>query len=332
MKLTAFFLTPLLFAFNSLNLGTVNYDPSQATGARELTDVEGVAYAKNLVDWKGKRVDSLQFNLFYPTGASSKQKYPLVVICHGGGFSGGNRFNVTALCDRLADEGFATVGFDYRTGYNNGGDLPNCTADSISMKNAIYRAIQDVNACIRFLVANSEKYNIDTSKIFLGGSSAGATLALNAAYIDDSTAKIYFKEQFNLLGGPQSSGGNVTAAYTLKGIVDMWGSVVSNQLINTNYRAYPTIIFKGEEDGGTPDSAGHMFECSNYPVVYAGIAIYDRLQQQNVSSIFHFLQNANHPAYDEQFCAQESACFLNAIIKRGKTKSGQFSGYESGCN
>ena len=77
MKLTAIFLTPLLSAFNSLNLGS-NYDLPLTSGARELTDVEGVAYAKNLIDWKGKRVDSLQFNLFYPTGASSKQKYPLL--------------------------------------------------------------------------------------------------------------------------------------------------------------------------------------------------------------------------------------------------------------
>jgi len=330
MKLTAFFLTPLLFVFYSLNYSSQNYNPPQTTASRELTDVEGVAYAKNLVDWKGRPVDSLQLNIFYPTGASSKKKYPVVVLCHGGGFTGGNRFNVSALCDRLADEGYITVGFDYRTGYNNG-DLQNCTADTLSMKNAIYRAIQDANACIRFLVANADKYNVDTSEIFLGGSSAGATLALNASYLDDSTANIYFKDEYNLLGGPQSSGGNLTAKFTLKGVVDMWGSIISNQLINTKYRAYPTIIFKGEEDGGTPDSAGHMFDCANYPVVYAGIAIYDKLQLQNISSVYHFLQNANHPAYDEQFCAQETACFLTSIVKKGKAKSGQYTGYESGC-
>jgi dienelactone hydrolase len=268
-------------------------------------------------------------DVYYPTGATSDKKYPLIVFCHAGGFEGGNRFNVSAICDRFAEEGFVSVGFDYRVGYHKGNGR-NCEADTAGMNNAVYRAMQDCNACLRYLKAHADDFNIDTNNIFLGGSSAGGALALNDAYTNDSVANIYFHNSYVSLGGTQSGGNNLPANYKIKGIIAMWGALWSDKMIDTNYRAYPTIIFKGDDDAGLPDSMGHFEGCQNYPVVFAGIGVYARLRVENTPAVFHLLPQANHPAYDDQFCVQQSACYLRAIMQ-GRAYSGTYSGFAPSC-
>jgi hypothetical protein len=110
----------------------------------------------------------------------------------------------------------------------------------------------------------------------------------------------------------------------------MWGAMLTDptQLIDSS--AYPTIMFKGDEDGGIPDSAGHFDDCPNYPMMWAGPAIYDRLVAVNDKVVYHFLPQANHPAYDNQFCVEQASCFLKAIMQ-GRPYSGQFIGYQPSC-
>ncbi len=57
----------------------------------------------------------------------------------------------------------------------------------------------------------------------------------------------------------------------------MWGLIFSDKMMDTNYRCYPTIFFKGDQDVTIPDSSGFLFDCPNSRVVFSGIAIYDRL-------------------------------------------------------
>ena len=220
---------------------------------------------------------------------------------HAGGFMAGNRFNVMTICDRFADEGFIAVGIDYRVGYNKGKDMIACRI-LLLFNAATYRASQDANSAVRFLVANADKYNIDTNWIFIAGSSAGASLALYQGYVNDSIAKLYYPIPFNQLGGQQSTGNTLSNKFTIKGICSMWGALGhAPEIIDTGYKAIPTIIFKGEEDGGIPDSAGNYDDCLNMPYVYAGIAIYDQLRAQTAPSVFHYLPLAGHPAFDNGF-------------------------------
>jgi len=296
----------------------------------ELTDLKDIEFAWNLTDWKGNKVDSLSLDIYYPTGATSKKKYPVVVFCHAGGFTGGNKSNVSSLCDELADYGFITVAFDYRTGYIKNNPHA-CTTDTTTLFNAVYRAMQDGNACLRFIKANGKKYNIDTDWIFYGGSSAGASLALNSAYCNDSIAKIYFSREYNLLGSVEKSGNSLPRNYSIKGVAAMWGSLFSDKVIDKKFRSYPTILFKGDEDSGLPDSVGYFFGCPNYaPPLYAGAGIYAALKKQKTPVVYYELPGANHPAYDDDFCMQNIACFFKNIMS-GTPYSGRYTYYTPTC-
>ncbi|CAN5738144.1 hypothetical protein BH10BAC2_BH10BAC2_35100 [soil metagenome] len=329
--------TPLIFIslllaicpfFYSAESGKVNYKKNTTA---ELTDLQGIVFARNLLDWKGRPIDSLQMDIYYPTGATSDKKYPVILFCHAGGFSGGNRFNVAAICDRFADDGFIAVAFDYRVGYRKGRDGHSCDSDSTSLNKAVYRSVQDANSCFRYLVSNANALNIDTSWLFIGGSSAGGVLSQTDAYMTDSTAQIYYPYCVSELGGIQSSGNNYTNKYSVKGVISMWGALsYANTLIDTNYRTYPTILFKGEEDGGIPDSVGSYKGCVNLPILYAGVALYTKLLSQNTPVVFHQLPLGNHPAYDDVFCVQNSVCFLKALME-GRPYSGSYNFFEPSC-
>ncbi len=307
----------------------VNSQQSIANGVHELTDVKNVEFAWNLRDWLGRKVDSLSMDIYYPTGATSNKKYPTVVLVHAGDFLGGNKTNESSMCDELADYGYIIIAPNYRTGYNRDG-AANCTTDTTTLTNAIYRSMQDCDACLRFIKANAGKYNIDTNWLFISGNSAGCTVALNTAYTNDSVANIYFHNQKVSLGSLDSSGNTLPHNYTLKGIGGMWGFLFSDKMINKHYRSYPTILFKGADDVAVPDSAGFLFDCPGSRIVYSGIAMHDRLLSQNTPSTYYILSQAGHGAYDEEFCMENIACFFKSIILK-KAYTGIFYNYTPSC-
>lgn len=330
MKFFLLFSLPVLYAlsFFAKQVPQTDFTPVNPT-ATELWDLKDIKFATGLVDWRNRPIDSLHLDIYYPPGASSDKKYPMILFCHAGGFEGGKKENVMAICDRFADEGFVAVALDYRVGYNKG-DLNNCVSDTAGRNAAIYRATQDANSCLRFLSAHADEYNIDTSKFFLGGSSAGGDLSLTTAYVNDSIASIRFAEPYKRLGGVSSTGNTLTNKFQIKGIVCMWGAMYNDKWIDTNYRSYPTIIFKGTDDDGLPDSMGYFHSCPNYEILFAGVGIYARLRNQNTPSVFYLLSNAPHPAYDDKFCVQQSACFLRAVMAK-RAYSGSYTGYPSSC-
>ena len=172
---------------------------------------------------------------------------------------------------------------------------------------------------------------MDSSQIFLAGTSAGASVVLNSAYSNDSTAAIYYPREKKELGNLSSSGNDFANKYTVKGIAAMWGSLFSDKVIDTNYRAYPTILFKGDEDSGLPDSVGYYFGCTNYaPPVFGGGGIYARMLNQKTPCVYYELPGANHPAYDDEFCMQNVACFFKNIISK-TPYSGHYSYYRPSC-
>ncbi|HRH51033.1 MAG TPA: alpha/beta hydrolase [Panacibacter sp.] len=332
MRLLLLFSFPLLYILNFLNepSGLNVSDAFAVKPLAELHDLQAIKFATGLADWRNRPVDSLLMDIFYPTGATEDKKYPMILFCHAGGFTGGKRSNVTAICDRFADEGFIAVALDYRVGYQkgNGND---CESDTLGRSEATYRAMQDAHSCMRFLVAHADEYNIDTSKLFIGGSSAGADLSMQFAYVNDSIASTQaYVPAYQKLGPLESTGNTLTNTFSIKGIICMWGAIKNDKWIDTSYRAIPTIIFKGALDDGLPDSMGHFKGCVNYEILYAGVGIYARMLNQRVPSVYYLLSLAPHPAYDDKFCVEQSSCFLRACME-GRGYSGRYSGYVNSC-
>src|SRR6476620_11937275 len=139
----------------------------------KLDITRNVKFAANLRDWRNRKVDSLLLDIYYPPEATSKRKYPLILFLHGGSFTSGSRTNVASDCDLLSKQGFAVAAIDYRVGYLYDPTQTTCNADTTSLMLAIYRAMQDVNASLRFLHANADTYHLDATNMFVAGTSSG---------------------------------------------------------------------------------------------------------------------------------------------------------------
>jgi acetyl esterase/lipase len=102
---------------------------------------------------------------FYPSQIIGKNK-PCVIVIHGGSWAGGDSKQLPELNSYLAAKGYNVAAINYR----------------MAPKYQTPAPVEDVNAAITFLNKQADELHIDTNKFVLLGRSAGAQIALLAAY------------------------------------------------------------------------------------------------------------------------------------------------------
>ncbi len=238
-------LLPLLtFGFSTASAQTLYLD--EQFGVAQTT---GVVFASKPAGSPPADMD-LRLELFQPTGVGVPTPRPAIILIHGGGFTGGNRFNGRLIesCERFARRGYACVSIDYRLvgddpvvgasyaliqqGAEAAGETPVRAA-------AIAAAAEDGYAAYEWLVANAGALGVDTDRIGIGGSSAGAATSLIVAYILDK------------LG--------IAPPGAFAGVFDMWGTLAGSEAFIAGTDA-PLLIAHGENDGTVPVSGAYALE------------------------------------------------------------------------
>ena len=272
-----------------------------------------ISYGSN-VDYFGITED-LKLDLYTPapTANGKNGKFPLYVWVHGGGFLVGGKAGGDTQMILMANKGFISAAINYRLGWNRDRTAEQCSGDSTSLKEAIYRAVQDLHASIRFLVANADKYNIDTNYIFIGGQSAGGVDILNTAYINQDYANLMVPNAIARFGLLDRADNNLTNTFTIKGLESMWGGLNTDQLI-TAANAIPTIFFHGELDNVVPYDIGTVYQCPDQLPVYGTKPLYARLSSLSVPALAYIDVNAGHGAYTDEFRADNTAIFFQSIM------------------
>ena len=97
---------------------------------------------------------------------------PCIVYAHGGAFLIGDKriIPVDRFCYQMAERGFVMVSIDYRKCFN--------TISTNSAERAVYRAVQDFKAALRWVHFNAQMIGVDTNLIFGGGNSSGSIMAI----------------------------------------------------------------------------------------------------------------------------------------------------------
>lgn len=132
-----------------------------------------IAYGQAIDEYG--QLETLRLDLYQPAGDTLAAR-PVLVFIHGGGFTGGDKSNVTAVAfvTSFARRGYVTASINYRL--REAGFPP---ADQASV---ILDAQHDAQAAIRWFRANAATYAIDDGRISISGYSAGAVTALFVAY------------------------------------------------------------------------------------------------------------------------------------------------------
>lgn len=93
--------------------------------------------------------------------AKGDEKLPLIVYAHGGYYVGDDKRDFAYYCQTLASKGYVVANLNYR----------------LAPEGRYPTQMLQVNEAIGFLLSHAEEYRIDTTKIFIGGDSAGAHLS-----------------------------------------------------------------------------------------------------------------------------------------------------------
>jgi acetyl esterase/lipase len=131
----------------------------------------------NRITYAIKGADTLWFDHYKP-GASPNGISVLFV--HGGAFTGGDPANQTPMADGLTKLGYNVFVIKYRL-YLKGKSFGCETATPEKLK-AIRLAVEDANDATKYLTAHAAALQVDSSKLFIAGSSAGAEAILNLVY------------------------------------------------------------------------------------------------------------------------------------------------------
>jgi acetyl esterase/lipase len=101
---------------------------------------------------------AMHLDLVRPEGM---KKVPVVVILHAGGWRSGEKNMDRHIAYELSRNGFATVCVEYR----------------LSMEARYPAGVQDIKTAIRWIRANAAKYNLQSNRLAIFGTSAGGQLA-----------------------------------------------------------------------------------------------------------------------------------------------------------
>lgn len=111
----------------------------------------------------------LLLDVYRPVTPDAKPRAGVIFV-HGGGWAGGNKMDFRALAEQTARGGYVTFSINYRLVFGKENIWP--------------AALDDCQRAVRWIRANSEKYQLDPRLIGAVGASAGGHLVALLGMID----------------------------------------------------------------------------------------------------------------------------------------------------
>lgn len=213
--------------FNSVNITEVNY-----------SDVFSDNFHK--------------MDVYTPVGDIENNR-PLILFIHGGSFYSGDKTGQDCrdFCTSFAKRGYVTASVNYRlVSFLN---IVSFLTNQDEQYEAVLKATSDVKAAIRYFrkdFANGNSFGIDTSTIFVGGSSAGGVTAIHLAYIDNISdlpiTPFNIQAVVNNLGGLDGDAGNLGYNSSVSGVINFAGGI--NTLSWIDSEDEPIVSIQGDVD------------------------------------------------------------------------------------
>lgn len=249
-----------------------------AAPSRYLDDVFAGASVTSDIKYGANRnaagtLENLFLDIYRPDGDTARSR-PLFVFVHGGGFSGGTKIDgdIAYLCMTFAKKGYVTASIGYRL------ESPLNTAQT--MGTAVFRAVQDAKAAVRYLRAHKAEFGIDDARIMLGGTSAGGALSLQYAYLDAGEVPSYVDTA--ALGGLEGGTGSPGVSSAINGAMNCWGGVGDSAMLNNG--KLPVISFHGTEDKTVPYDIGYSLGNPNL-VTFGSACVHRVLSRVGVRTV-----------------------------------------------
>lgn len=257
----------------------------------DVTLTSDIEFGQNAT-WTGGQY-ALKLDFYEPEGDTETER-PLLIWVHGGSFIGGDKtdFDMVTFSERFAKKGYACASINYRLGF-----FP---IDSANAVKAVVRATQDLRAAIRYFYKDKQtnnQYKIDTNRIFIGGSSAGAITALHVGYLDDACEIEDYLDgpTINALGGIEGTSGNPGYSSNVQGVINGCGALARYSWMEAG--DIPLCSFHGTADGVVTYNRGIVNP--GIPLMYldGSRMLHERACALGVEEYFYTYEGAGHVPY-----------------------------------
>jgi hypothetical protein len=284
----------LLLSFAASSMYAQSYCGSSRYDSEVFSNVtvtSNIIYGSNTT-FSGS-IDTLKMDIYQPTGDTAAKR-PFIVFAHGGSFIGGSKTDVdqVTLCNAFAKRGYVTASIDYRLGFY--------PIDSTNAKGALWRAMQDMKAAMRFFrkdASTANLYKTDTNMYFAGGYSAGSFMAIHLAYLKPS--EIPTGIDTVTLGGLEGNSGNPGYSSKVNGVINLSGAIGDTSWINAG--DVPMVTLQGNSDNTVPYCTQLLY-VAGIPIIVVSGGGSMHIREVNLG-----INNPIHTFYGEDHCAPVGA-------------------------
>lgn len=226
-----------------------------------------------------------------------------VLFVHGGGFTGGDPANQYPMGEGLAKLGYRVFVIKYRL-YLKGKSF-GCQTETAEKLKAIRYGVEDAIDATRYLISHAAALEVDTARLFIAGSSAGAEVILNTV--------------FNPFAPKGTRGFHYSGALSFAGaVIDMNTATAESWT--------PLFLMHGTRDQLVPFStAAHHF-CratdSGWLMLAGSHSLYEEGVKRKLPVSLYTYEGQGHEVSNYMFrCFTEMDVFMQSVV-RGK-KIGQ---------
>lgn len=262
----------------------------------------GLSFGSNHLDTHcyAERDGGLYFDIYTPTGVNGPNK--TVLYAFPGGFIEGDKRDPenVEFCSRLADSGFTVIAIDYRLGLKG--------VKNVRITNprpafaAVRMATEDMTEALAYTLSNSTSLGVDTSRIVLVGSSAGAVTVLQMDYeLSNRTPMV----------------SAIPPSFRPAGVVSMAGAVFSTHgMPRYNRPPAPTFFLHG-----TADKVVNYDRIKFFNIAMAGSnSLVKRFAKEGFPFVIYRYEGSAHEVADfpRSYAFDEILWFINdvALAKR----------------
>ena len=285
MKKILFFISSL-FSFHVFAQCDGRYE-SEIFSSVSVVEVEYT----DVYDWSLFN-SGLDMDVYTPDGDTYTER-PLIIFAHGGSFFTGNKNNPTmiSLCESFAKRGYVTASIQYRLT-----SIWNLT-DSLHMLQTVINGISDAKAAVRYFrkdaAINGNIFGIDPDQIYIGGYSAGAILAVNLAFVNDTIGvPSHLLPIIDSAGGLEGNSGNLGYSSSVKAVINIAGAVYKSSYIDVN--DVPIVSVHAIDDGTVPYYCDNAISNPLILEVCGSGTIHDAIDPLGVNNALHTFSSGGH--------------------------------------
>jgi predicted esterase len=190
---------------------------------------------RNTYVYSIKGADTLYLDTYVDQSIVVKERRPVMIYVHGGGFSAGSRKNAAQeMFNRhFAEKGFVSVSINYRLAL-----APENKYNVKGMDEAVRIANEDLVSATNFILSKADEWQADPSTILISGGSAGAIICLMVEN-DICNHADYTK--------------TLPKGFNYAGIISHSGAIpIKGDTLTWTEKPCPILFFHGDKDNAVP--------------------------------------------------------------------------------